>query len=104
MVGVWVLVMTVQNFAEAATTAAITAITVSTMLAENVVALPLGLPDWVVTGGMAALVGWFSAQITVRSELTELKTDLRLMRAELHRYYQPKNHQQAVEDVLDDTP
>jgi uncharacterized membrane-anchored protein YhcB (DUF1043 family) len=32
-------------------------------------------------------VGYFSAQITVRSELTELRTELRLFRDELHRHY-----------------
>lgn len=40
-----------------------------------------------VSGGVAALVGYFSAQITVRSELASLNTEMRLLRAELHRYY-----------------
>lgn len=43
----------------------------------------------VVSGGVAALVGYFSAQITVRSELASLKTEMRLLRGELHRYYHP---------------
>jgi hypothetical protein len=43
----------------------------------------------VVSGGVAALVGYFSAQITVRSELASLQTEMRLLSAELHRYYHP---------------
>ena len=41
----------------------------------------------VVSGVVAALVGYFSAQITVRSELASLSTDIKLLRAEMHRYY-----------------
>lgn len=50
-----------------------------------------------VSGGVAALVGYFSAQITVRAELASLKTEMRLLREELHRYY-PIRRRHADED------
>lgn len=51
-----------------------------------------------VSGGIAALVGYFSAQITVRSELASLNTEMRMLRAELHRYYQIRKRPDLGDD------
>ena len=40
--------------------------------------------------GASSVVGYFAAQVTVRSELAELHTEMRLIREELHRYYRLK--------------
>jgi hypothetical protein len=49
-----------------------------------------GLIVPLMSGAIAALVGYFSAQITVRVELASLKTEIHLLRAELHRYYRTR--------------
>lgn len=74
--------------AEIAGTSLIAAGTSAVALVEADVA---GLAIPFVSAGVAALVGYFSAQITVRSELASLNTEMRLLRQELHRYYRVRS-------------
>jgi len=76
--------MTLDRVIEVAAISALAAGTTATTLVEanvNGFVVPL------VSGGVAALVGYFSAQITVRAELAMLKTEIRMLREELYRYY-----------------
>jgi hypothetical protein len=76
--------MTPQHIVEIGTTAGVAGVTVASAMATADVS---GFLSVAVPIGAAAVVGYFSAQITVRSELAELRTELRLIRQELHRYY-----------------
>jgi hypothetical protein len=76
--------MTLDRVIEVAAMTALAAGTTAMTLVEanvNGFVVPL------VSGGVAALVGYFSAQITVRAELAMLKTEIRMLREELYRYY-----------------
>lgn len=76
--------MSVQHVAEVGTAAGVAGATAAAAVITSDLG---GVMSWVVPLGAAAVVGYFSAQLTVRSELSELRTELRLIRQELHRYY-----------------
>jgi len=73
-----------QHVAEVGTAAGVAGVTAAAAISGADVS---GALSWVVPLGVSAVVGYFSAQLTVRSELAELRTELRLIRQELHRYY-----------------
>jgi hypothetical protein len=50
-----------------------------------------GLMILVLSLGVSSIVGYFSAQMTVRVELASLKTEIHALRGELHRYYQMRH-------------
>ena len=76
--------MTLDSVIEVAAISGLAAVTTATALVEANVG---GFVVPLVSGGVAALVGYFSAQITVRAELATLKTEIRMLREELYRYY-----------------
>jgi H+/Cl- antiporter ClcA len=76
--------MSMQHVAEVSTAATVAGATMAGAVSSADLG---GLMSWLVPLGAASVVGYFSAQLTVRSELAELRTELRLIRHELHRYY-----------------
>jgi len=78
--------MTAQHVAEISSVSIISALTTAGIMTEADVS---GLAVPLLSTGVAAIVGYFSAQITVRSELAALQAEVRHLREEMHRYYTP---------------
>jgi ABC-type enterobactin transport system permease subunit len=79
--------MTVERLAEASLAAVVggatTALAVIQVEESGGVILVLSL-------GVSALVGYFSAQMTVRVDIAALKAEIHALRDELHRYYRTR--------------
>jgi hypothetical protein len=91
--------MTAQHVAEISSVSIISALTTAGIMTEADVS---GLAVPLLSTGVAAVVGYFSAQITVRSELATLQAEVRHLREEMHRYYAPAErrirHKQDQDD------
>lgn len=79
--------MTIERIGEVLGTATIAAVTGAGIVQEGQMS---GLWQVLIPLGAAALVGYFSARITTESAISSLRTEIRLIREELHRYYQIK--------------
>ena len=87
--------MTAQHVAEISSVSIISALTTAGIMTEADVS---GLAVPLLSTGVAAVVGYFSAQITVRSELAALQAQVQYLREEMHRYYAPAARKRLEED------